>query len=500
MSGFTRRNLLAGVAGALGGRPVGSAGGPSPAGSYLRRDSSDGRLNLIMIVVDTWSTVWMGCYGNPLVRTPSVDRLASRSAVFVDAYPEALPTIPARRVMYTGRRAFPGDLWRTWNAPTVRGWHPLYEEDYTLAEKLIDLDWGTLLVSDLYHGFQPGFNLHRGFEAWHDVRGQEADGHETGPNRGIDLTAWLHPSQVDYQSGYSARQFTRYLVNRSYWKTEDDWPVSQVFTQAGQWLENRVTDDRPFYLHIESYSPHEYWDPPDDYYRLYMRSNYTGPRLIQPPDDASVLSPAALEHVRALYAGMVTFTDTRLGRFLQKVEDLGLMENTIIVFVADHGTQTGEQGEIHKKEWALRRPVTNVPFLIYFPLEDLGGRRVNGFVQHTDIYPTLMDLMGAPSPPRVTGQSLKDALWSGEAPKRDFIVTGWGDHASIRTAEYNYIGRWNPGDSWEQLYDLRKDPAENTNILVSNLNLVGDCRTKLRQYVEQSWEITRGNLARKLTE
>lgn len=78
-----------------------------------------------------------------------------------------------------------------------------------------------------------------------------------------------------------------------------------------------------------------------------MKSDYRGPRLISPPPTTKEMSPDEIEHVRALYAGYVSFVDERLGQFLKKVEAMGLMKNTIIVFVADHGTMMGEQGQFH---------------------------------------------------------------------------------------------------------------------------------------------------------
>jgi len=486
---ISRRGLLGGIAGAVAAKPS-----PAQKASAVRY-AKDNRLNVIFVVFDTWSTHWMGCYGGEVAWTPSVDALAAKSAVFVDAYPENLYTPPARRSIYTGRQTFPSERWQMWNLPVQRGWHPLFVEDVTLSEKLLDVNWTTALVSDLGHSFQPGFNYHRGFKSWRWVRGQEVDQFETGPTKGINPRDFLHESQKTIPA---AGLFMLYLVSRQFRRTEDDWAVAQTFDQASSWLERNVEDNQPFYLHVESYSPHEYWDPPDEYYRLYMKSNYDGPRLIQAPDSTSVLTPVELEHVRALYSGLVTFTDLRFGRFLAKIEQLGLMENTIIVVTSDHGGLLGEQGVIHKSEGTLRTQVTNVPLIVYYPLENLGGRRVKGFVQHIDIVPTILELLGAEIPSRVTGQSFKEALWSGTASKRDSIITGAGNFGSIRTPEFNYIGRWNAGPNAEQVYDLKKDPLELTNIVSSQSSLAAACRQKLTSYVEESWQITRGNLSRNM--
>ena len=373
MSDFSRRTVLAGTAGLAA-----AAASPAQQGTQAGE-----RLNLIHIGVDTWGAEWLGCFGHPTVRTPNVDALAAKSAVFTEAFPEVLPTLPARRGIYTGRRIFPSDMvLQRDDQVRIRGWHPLFSEDVTISETLKAAGYVTSFISDVYHQFKPDKNFHRGFDAWHWVRGQEADRVETGPRNAIRLADYLHASQP----GPGPLQ---YLLNRREWKTEEDWTCAQVFREGARWLRNN-TGNQPFYLHLESFSPHEHWDPPEDYYRAYMQGDYKGPRLIAPPPVTKNMTPLQVEHVRALYAGLVTFVDARIGKFLREVEAQGLMRNTIIVFVADHGTLMGEQGQLHKGETRLRTQVTNVPLFLYHPNRPWAGKRVGGFVQHTDLATTLL--------------------------------------------------------------------------------------------------------------
>ena len=287
----------------------------------------------------------------------------------------------------------------------------------------------------------------------------------------------------------------QYLLNRREWKTEDDWLSAQVFREASRWLDNNAGGNQPFYLHIESFSPHEFWDPPEAYYRQYMKSDYRGPWLLHPPMTTDVMSPVEVEHVRALYAGLVTFVDAQIGRFLQKVETLGLMKNSIIVFVADHGTMMGERKQIHKGETRIREQVTHTPLAFYHPQRQWEGRRIGGFVQHTDIMPTLLELLGMKAPPRVTGDSLVPLIEERRDSKREMTVTGWGEHGSVRTPEWNYIGRWSPGERFEELYHVQKDPLELDEVSAQHPAVVKAYREKLKQDVENGWAITKGTFA-----
>jgi len=324
-------------------------------------------MNLIHIGVDTWSTHFLGCYGNQTIRTPNVDALAAKSVVFEDAYPEVLPTIPARRCIYTGRRIFPSEMVpQPDDQVKIRGWHQLYAEDVTISETLMAAGYTTAFISDVYHQFKPNKNFHRGFDCWRYIRGQEGDRLETGGRGKINLADYMHQSQP-LPNPKAKGGVMQYLLNRQHWKTAEDYLAAQVFREAEQWLTSNVTENSPFYLHIESFSPHEYWDPPEEFYRQYMKSNYKGPKLIMPPPTTAKMSAVEVESARARYQGLATFVDDRIGRFLRTVERLGLMNNTLIVFVADHGTMMGEQGQLHKGEQRLRTQVTHVPLMIHNP-------------------------------------------------------------------------------------------------------------------------------------
>jgi len=431
---LSRRNLLKGVTAAAALAPR------LRAATINRPRLADGKFNVIQIVIDSLSAHWIGAYGlNPTVRTPNIDTLASRSVMFQDAYPNGLPTVLVRRGLYTGRQIFPSYMVPMREGGTGwRGWHPLYREDATQAESFANAGYTTQLISDVYHQFQPAMNFQFGFDCFRWIRGQEFDRDSTGPKRDVNVQNFIHPTTPQ-----SAGQVRTYLLNRSWWKSEEDWPSHRLFTEAGNWLDTNVDDNNPFYLHVESYSPHEMWDPPEEYYRLYMKSDYSGPRLIYPPMNTADLSPVELEHIRALYAGMVTYVDSRVGMFLRKIEEMGLMDNTIIVLVADHGTFMGEQGNLHKGEGLLRTQLLHVPLMIYHP--DYAGleRKIKGFVQHTDVMPTLLDLNGIGIPKRVTGESLRPLIETGDSSHRPMVYGGWNNHGFVRTPEYSYLGRWN---------------------------------------------------------
>lgn len=170
------------------------------------------------------------------------------------------------------------------------------------------------------------------------------------------------------------------------------------------------------------------------------------------------------------------------------------MKNTLIAFTADHGAMMGEQNQLHKGETRIRRQVAQVPLIFYHPRENWAGRRIGGFVQHTDVMPTLLDLVGVRPPARVTGESLRPLI-GGAGSRRESIITGWGEHAAVRTPEWCYIGRWSPGPPFEELYDVRKDPLELTNVAGAHPAAVQEFRSTVKRYVDEGWALTRGSFA-----
>ena len=442
-------------------------------------------MNLLVIVSDTLRWDYLGAYGNAWIETPNLDKLASESALFLDAYAEGLPTLPARRVIKTGRNVFPFS-YRPQPSDDVQleGWHPLYDEDITLAEHLQAHGYICCYTTDVYHVMKPSKNYHRGYDNWYWIRGQEGDLYKLSDPRQVEdlLRKTLYEAEPLGDSPW----IVQHLMNRRDWQTEADTSVAQVMTQASRWLDE-YTLDSPFFMYVDCFDPHEPWDPPADYAKRY-RPGYSGLDGCIPPDLTAGMTPEQLENAKAAYAGEVTLVDTWIGKLLQSVERNGVLDDTVIVFTSDHGCMLGEQGELHKGADRLRNQCTRLPLLIRHPKGDAAGSRARGFVQHQDIMPTVLSLMGLDIPQRVLGRN----VWSppGDVPGApDHVVTGFGDHASIRTHKWNYIQPWKQAREGTtgryELYDLERDPQELTNVLDGNRKIGEELASRLEAHIKR---------------
>ena len=449
-------------------------------------------MNLLLIVSDTFRWDYLGAYGNEWIETPHLDRLAGESALFLDAFAEGLPTLPARRVLMTGRNIVPF-AYRPQASDGVQlhGWHALFDEDVTLSEHLRPHDYMSALFNDVYHMMKPGKNFHRGFDHWYWIRGQEGDPY-----------ALLDPARVRAELRKAARGrpvhprawVIQHLMNRKKWRTEKDTSVAQVMRRAADWLRDYSLKN-PFYMHVECFDPHEPWDPPRKYARLYDRKFNSLDGLI-PPGHVRRMTRRQFQNVRTAYAGEVTLVDRWVGHLLQTLHESGHDGDTIVVFTSDHGCMMGEQGEVHKGQDRLRNQCTQLPLLIRHPNGDGAGARVRGFVQHQDIMPTVLSLMGLDPPKRCLGRNVWPMV-AGRGRGRREVVSAFGPYACIRTREWNYVCPWaalpKGATPRIELYDLEADPRELNNVVADHRAVAGDLAARLEAHMRKHAPLTGGS-------
>jgi len=512
MSGTSRRNLLkgAGALAGLAGVPAEAVAGTSAGeGSHWERPAKQtgNNLNVIVLVSDTFRADNLAVYGSQWVECPNLNRFAEQAVVFEEAYPEAMPTIPVRRTLFTGRRAIPVQYYRQHEPVQIPGWHDLYNEDVTLSEVLTEAGYVTALIADLPHMQRPGRSFHRGFGVYDWVRGKEVDSYGQAPRKMGDFldmypAEYLNQPELNEQfaRGRDFREFlNQYSANRRRWMQAGHSIVEQTARKAILWLKENHQEG-PFYLHVESFDPHEPWDPPPGYLAKYLQD--PGPHSWPEPPYADIkVPPEGVKRMRANYAGQASNVDGWLGQILDTVAELGLMENTVVVFVSDHGALLGEQGQFLKGPERLRRQVTHIPLLIKTPEKGLAGKRVAGFVQIPDLAPTILGRLNLKPAARMTGEDVWPYVTGERSNGRDHVVTAYGWIGAVRTREWNYSGVWNPkkytGRYKPQLYDRRKDPDELTSVADQNPAVVKDLHAKLERYIASGRGITNGSFNEK---
>jgi arylsulfatase A-like enzyme len=452
---LTRRHFL---------KVAGIAGTALLAGTRCARNRASG-MNVILIILDSLRKDHVGAYGNSWIKTPTLDALAKESLRFTRAYPESLPTICARRAIHTGFRTFPfKDRPSEQEDAPVYGWLPIPWDQTTLAETLAGEGYETVLVTDTYHQFKPHMNFHRGFKVNYWIRGQEKDPYKPPSSVSEDE---MRRRYYVHGEGLKARQ---YLANIKGRETEEDWFAPRVFINAMELLEG-ASRREPFFMVVDCYDPHEPWDPPERYTRLYDPDGYEGGEpftSIYGKDD--YLTEEQLKRMRALYSGEVTMADRWLGTFLDKMDELGLFENTLLLLLSDHGHALGEHGYTGKPHYALWPELTDIVFLLRHPEGKRAGQTSDYYASSHDVTPTILGALGMEPPGPVEGQDLSVILEGREPEKRPHFTLGYSEYVWTRDESYAMFGR-NDG-SEARLYDLRSDPAMDRDVAGERPDLV----------------------------
>ncbi|NOY80560.1 MAG: sulfatase-like hydrolase/transferase [Kiritimatiellaeota bacterium] len=428
-------------------------------------------MKVVYIMADTFRRDHLGTYGNRWIKTPNLDRFAAGAAVFEDACIGSFPTVPNRRDTLLGHSetGLPFNRWKAFE-----------RDEVTLPERLAEKNIPSMLITDTQNNVTKGINIYKGFTAWHVNRGQEGDRCWLDAN--VPLEFPVPPHLIRYPADW----WHQVLVNRAHRRVETDWFAPGTYRTAMHWLERNYKRD-DFFLWVDTFDPHEPWDPPQHYIDLYD-PDYKG-RVFEAPTygvrKKMGITDAELKQIRARYAGEVTMVDTWAGQLFATLERLGIMDETLVVFTSDHGTLfdgPGDNGLLCKGNiigddgmyLSAGRPMT--PPLHYYPIymnvaripllvKPPGltrGQRIRGVVQPWDMTATVLDAFGMAKPPEFIGESLLPVIQGKGKPRRAAAVCGTNLLAQAVAGRWVYtVWQKQHGPS---LLDLRTDPEAARNV------------------------------------
>lgn len=399
------------------------------------------RPNLLLICTDEQRFDTMACYGNDVVRTPHLDRLASQSFVFERAYCCQPVCTPSRGCILTG-------LWPHQHGAR-RNNVPLRRDVPTIAQ-LIDPSYRRAYYGKWHLGDE--IVAQHGFDEWLSIEDGVYRQHYSDPTyleRRSDYHHFLfeHGYCPDQRCPDGVVTFSRNLSAA----------LPYRFTKAG-FLGQRAArfllehdPSQPFVLCVNFLEPHmPFFGPFNDYYD--PAALPAGPAFARKPGERASLRNRALaawyeqqgfanrplrsaddwRRFRANYLGLVTQVDTAVGQILGALEQAGLADNTIVVFTSDHGEMMGDHALLAKG--VMYEQAVRIPLLMRVPWLAREPRRVPGPVSQIDLVPTLLDLMGQPVPPTLMGRSRRDVLEERASLADNDVFFLWsGDEYDPRT-------------------------------------------------------------------
>lgn len=407
------------------------------------------KLNVLFLMADDMRPD-LGCYGHPLVKSPTLDALAKAGVRFDRAYCQYPLCNPSRTSLLTGRH------------PTTTG-----VRENTTYFRDVHPDWVTLPQHFKAHGYaslRAGKVFHGGIDdpaSWTEgAEGKKAAAKKADPKE-------------------RQRNSDRVVVLPGNGEEHGDYKAAD---RAIEFL--REHKDRPFFLACGMTKPHSPPTAPRRFFDLYDPATIPLPkdfaprptvpagfpaRSLTPNGDLFIGRDAGGDEARGMiqaYWASLSFADWNLGRVVAELDKLGLRESTVIVFWGDHGYHLGEKGK-WSKHGSLFEVGTRVPLIVAAPGARGNGRAVAAPVQTLDLYPTLCELCGLPIPNGVEGHSLHPLLTDPAAPWAHpaFSVAGTGKRlgVTVRTATHRYV-EFDGGQDGVMLFDVKADPGESKNL------------------------------------
>ncbi|WP_308638081.1 arylsulfatase [Paenibacillus silvisoli] len=450
----------------------------SSGGSQGQGQSRLARPNLLLIAVDQMRGDCLSALGHPVVETPNLDRLARSGVLFRSAYSATPTCVPARAALMTGMSQ---------RSHGRVGYQDCVTWDYEhmLAGELAAAGYHTQCVGKMH--VYPARNLcgfhnvvlHDGY--LHHNRSRHNNTVNGHFDQVDDYLTWLREkagAQLDIMD--NGLDCNASAAARPWHLAEELHPTNWTVTQSIDFLRRR-DPGKPFFLYTSFVRPHSPLDPPQAYLDMYKDIELPDPPVgdwvdveaartngsSDPVTHFGIVPKRRLDRSRAAYYALITHIDDQIGRLMNALYEYGVSQNTVVLFVSDHGELIGDHHYFRK---ALPyEGSAKVPFIVSDPGGVLGlkrGSSASEVVELRDVMPTLLDIAGAPIPETVDGSSVLPLCRGEQVEWRAYIH---GEHSyGALSNHFATDGRekyiWFSQSGEEQLFDLAGDPQELVNL------------------------------------
>jgi len=473
---ISRRQFL----GAAAGAATAMAGAVQCAAAEKRKDG----LNVLFMMTDEQHYRSLSSTGNPYIQTPNMDRIGKEGVLFRHATCVTPYCSPSRASIISGVYPHKHGILRN-VTPKRNTQAPLPYDAFPNTEMVLHKrGYATKHRGKWHLGDKGDFPC---YESWSYAA-------KTGRDYKKLLDKHLPASQFgkEHDPGrYLGRPVVKIPAIRNAWKAFNDTPKNRVgyIATIGRTVippellpETQITNqvleqidknaDRNFMITASWSPPHDLWVTPEPYYSMVDRDKVElpGTRDLPAWDRrgpskrlGDLAGPDGLREYAAIYHGMVKYIDDQLGRVLKKLDDLGLTENTLVVFTTDHGDMVGAHGCVGKSVGGFYDDLVRIPLVMRLPGRIKPGTTVDQCVSQIDYMPTILDYLGLPIPEGIHGRSTRPLIEGQDVQWRDYAFCQRANASRmIRTAQYKYAIR--PKPRAVMLYNLENDPNEDHNL------------------------------------
>jgi arylsulfatase/arylsulfatase A len=417
----------------------------------------------------------LGVTGNPVIKTPNIDAMASRSASMENFYVHPV-CAPTRACLMTGRYNY-----RTRVVDTYVGRAMMEPEETTIAEILSEAGYATGIFGKWHLGDNyPMRPMDQGFS-------------ESLVHRGGGI------GQPSDPQGGEGKYTDPILLDNGELKQFKGYCTDIYFERAADWMAKCTAQKKNFFAYIPTNAPHgPFHDVPEDILQRYKKMDLSNERF--PQDKGHPLPAKSDEDKRARIFAMITNIDDNIGRLFKRLDKLGLAENTIVIFMVDNGPNgrryvagmKGNKSNVH--EGGIRSP-----FFVHWPAGLEAGHSSERIAAHIDVMPTILDACGVEKPAglKLDGRSLLPLLKGQQVDWPDRMIVIQSHRGNKPVLYHNFAARtqkWKllnasgfanenlKGKPEFELYDMASDPLEENDLAKERLEIVETMRRKYERW------------------
>lgn len=409
--------------------------------------------NILVILSDQHAPMYSGPYGHPIVQTPNMDRLAREGSVFENAYCNSPICVPSRMTLMSGLHLHHSGIWDNGV--------PLPSDTVTWAHYARAAGYDAVLAGKMHF---------RGLDQLHGFRAQLA----------YDINAQNLPKIPNWAAPPPVRE-TPWLEIRAEAGSSKEIVADDAVAEAAlQYLRDPARKAQPWALVAGFVAPHPPFVVPQRYMDIYLPDEMDLPDVpvghmadLHPAYQRILqwrglveggISEANIRRARSVYYGLVTYLDDKIGQLIAALEETGQYDNTVIIYLSDHGEMLGEHGLWYKCNFYEQS--VRIPLIIAGPGLPQ-NQRIPQVASTVDVTATLLDLLNADVFSPLDGESLLPLLrgeadgWKDEAISEFYADGSTRPWAMLRQGRYKYVYSHNDPP---ELYDLEDDPGEFRNL------------------------------------
>jgi len=423
--------------------------------------------NIIVFMLDSLRPDHLGCNGSIDAKTPNIDSLADQGMNFTNAYSEYPITIPTRTALMAGIYTH-----------TNRSWKPMTQYDLHITNLLKKKGYTTALFGDSPMTVK-NYNCHIGFDTYkHSPYGKVQFALHNAELSKINVENFIWggehldtaPMIGEYLLNVEKLILKHTLANEDYLKKTQGLRRAELITNWSlEYLETVEKNNAPFFLWIDHFEPHEPWLAPDEYLKPFEHMVEESAGFCpMPPSESSLLPEGTLKNLLAHVHASNYEVDMEVGKIIQKIDDQGLTDDTIIVILSDHGEPYGEHGRIRKYGVVIYDELVKIPFIVKGPGFDK-GRKMDLLLTTPDISGFFLQTAGTKMHKYMESLPLHPAILDKNSridAVHDMIFIGaFQIRAGCRTPQWKFIDNRGEKGGQDELFDIIKDPMEKNNLI-----------------------------------